>query len=155
MAVAGAGASHDREARIHELALTFRDYLTGQTGIELPAPDELSSGAASDPHGPAAVLAAVERLDHALAQLIDLTSIYTDHAAPSLEPLALPTAALLGAYLRAALGAHWLASDALDDEQLVLAFPDGVAVDLGQVARSALLSGAPHFTAVVAPLVAG
>lgn len=140
-----------RDERIAALAAQLLDYLRHGTDVELDNPEAMR-----DADGPDALVAAVERLDLALAQLTDLASVY-DGASPSLEPLALPAAALTGEYLRQATGAAWLApepDDPLPDDNLTLVTSDGIAIDLLGLARAALLSGAPNLRAVVATLVA-
>jgi hypothetical protein len=153
--VTGAGRAEHSEhlERIAELAYQFAGYLTAQTEIEV-----IDSGAVGDTHGPVAVLAAFERLDAALEQLADLASVYSDDRRASLEPLALPTAALAGEYLRHALGASWYpggldGGDRVPGESLVIVLPGGVAADLLAVVRAALLSGAPNLTAIARSLV--
>jgi hypothetical protein len=141
-----AASPASREEQIEALAGQLVAYLRHGTDVGLDEPR-----AVSDAHGPAALLAAVERLDLALAQLADLASIY-EGAGPSLEPLALPAAALTGEYLRHATGAAWLAPDPDDpmpDDALTIVTADGVAIDLLGVARASLLSGNPNFRAVI------
>lgn len=136
-----------RDGRIAALAERLVVYVRQATEIELEPP-----GAVSDARGPAALLAAIERLDLALAQLTDLASVY-ESAGPPLEPLALPVAALTGEYLRHATGATWLTPDPDDpmtDDTLTLVTSDGVAIDLLGVTRAALLGGNPNLRAVVA-----
>ena len=147
-----AASPASREERIAALATQFVDYVRQGTDVELDAP-----GAVSDARGPAALLEAVERLDLALGQLIDMASIYDDGASHSLEPLALPAAALTGEYLRLATGATWLTPDPDDpmpDDALTLVTNDGVAIDLLGLTRAALLGGNPNLRAVIARLVA-
>jgi hypothetical protein len=103
------------------------------------------------------LLVAVERLDLALGQLADLASVYDTSAGPSLEPLALPVAALTGEYLAAA-GSRWLPPDPDDptpSDGLTIVTAGGIAIDLLGVARATLLSGAPNLAAVVERLVDG
>lgn len=141
----------DRAKRLHAVAVGFRDYLQSQTDIELP-----DLGAVDRGNGHDALVMAVERIDLALGQMIDLATVYTDDARMSLEPLTVPTAALVGEYLRATLSATWLADEddtARMDDALVIVLPNGIAADLTGVARSALLSGAPNFAAVITSLI--
>lgn len=137
----------DRASRIQAVALGYRDYLRNQTDIEMA-----EIGAVDQSHGPDALVAAIERVDHALTQMIDLASVYTDDARMSLEPLLVPTAALVGEYLRVALTAEWMPDDGMQDA-LIIVLPNGIAADLVGVARTALLSGAPNFSAVIASLI--
>lgn len=146
-----AASPASRDEQIAALAEQFVAYLRQATDIKLDTP-----GAVSDAHGPAALLAAVERLDLALAQLLDMASVYDDASSPSLEALALPAAALTGEYLRHATGARWLAPDPDDpmpDDTLTLVTGDGIAIDLFGVTRAALLGGDPNLSAVIARLV--
>jgi hypothetical protein len=146
-----AASPANRDEQIAALATQFVAYLRQGTDVELDAP-----GVVSDAHGPAALLDAVERLDLALAQLVDLASVYDDGASMSLEPLVLPAAALTGEYLRAASGASWLAPDPDDpapDDTLAIVTTDGIAIDLLGAARATLLSGAPNLRSVVERLL--
>jgi len=141
----------DRASRVQAVALGFRDYLRNQTDIELP--DLTDLGAIRAAHGSEGLIPVMERLDFALAQMIDLATVYTDDARMSLEPLTVPTAALVGEYLRTTLAATWLDDDDDTQDSLVIVLPNGIAADLTGVARSALLSGAPNFTAVITALI--
>ncbi len=146
-----AASPASRDEQIAALAGQLVAYLRQATDIELDPP-----GAVSDARGLAALLAAVERLDLALAQLLDLASVYDDTGSPSLETFALPAAALTGEYLRLAAGASWLAPDPDDlmpDDTLTLVTSHGIAIDLLGVTRAALLSGDPNLSVVIARLV--
>jgi hypothetical protein len=146
-----AGASPaNRNDQIAALADQFVVYLRQGTDIEIAAP-----GAVSDARGSAALLAAVERLDLALGQLLDLASVY-EMAGPSLEPFTMPAAALTGEYLRHATGATWLPPDPDDpmpDDTLTIVTAGGIAIDLLGLARATLLSGNPNLRAIVARLI--
>jgi hypothetical protein len=147
MTASGSSAVPDQ---IQDAAHRFRAYLLQGTDIEL-----LEIGAVNSSHGPDVLVTAIERLDLALAQLIDLASVYSDDPRMSIEPLAVPTAALLGEYLRAALSAAWVLDDDHDTgESLVIALPNGIAADLTGVSRAALFSAAPNFSAVIEALLA-
>jgi hypothetical protein len=136
-----------REEQIAALATQFVVYLRQGTDVELDAPE-----AVSDAHGLSTVLDAIERLDLALGQMIDLASIYEDNSGPSLEPLALPAAALIGEYLRFGIDACWLPvdpDDPMPDDSMAIVTRDGIAIDLLGLARATLMSGAPNLRAVV------
>jgi hypothetical protein len=140
----------NRNDQIAALADQFVVYLRQGTDIEIDAP-----GAVSDARGSTALLAAVERLDLALAQLVDLASVY-EMAGPSLEPFAMPAAALIGEYLRHATGATWFPpdpDDPLPDDTLTIVSDGGIAIDLLGLARATLLSGHPNLRAIVARLI--
>lgn len=146
-----AASPASRDEQIAALATQFVAYLRQGTDVELDAP-----GAVSAARGPVAVLADIERLDLALAQLTDMASVYDSGASTSLEPLALPAAALTGEYLRHATGATWLSPDPDDpmpDDALTIVTCDGIAIDLLGLSRATLLSGAPNLRAAVARLV--
>jgi len=138
------GAGRDRAAWMAELARGFRDYLIGQTDIELVAIGEGTT-----------IALAFERLDLALGQLADLASIYGDDSRGMLAPLVVPTAALAGEYLRVLAGGTWVEPDPelpLDDSLLVV-LPNGIAVDLHGVARGAVGGVGPSLPSVVAALM--
>ncbi len=146
-----AASPASRDEQIAALAGQLIAYLRQATDVDLQAP-----GAVSDAHGLAALRTAVERLDLALAQLLDMASVYDDAGGPSLETFALPAAALTGEYLRHATGAAWLPpdpDDPLPDDTLTLVTSDGIAIDLLGVTRAALLGGNPNLSAVVTRLV--
>lgn len=130
----------DRDRRLDELAGTFRAYLTDQTGVELPPVDGL---AAAD------LRVALERLDLALGQLADLATVYGDDTRGMLDPLAAPSAALVGAYLRVTTGATWEAPDPSTADELAILLPGLPRLDLLGLARTALAGGAPRFAALV------
>lgn len=134
----------DRARQIAALAERFRDYLAHQTDTDM-----LEIEAVATDHG-LAVLTAFERLDAALALLIDLASVYDDAPRGTLEPLVLPAAALAGEYLRAAGLAGWHEPDDDDlagDADLVIVAAT-TAIDLAGVARAALASERPNLSAV-------
>lgn len=146
-----AASPANREEQIAALAAQLVAYLRQGTDVDVELPE-----AVSDAHGLSSVLDAIDRLDLALGHMVDLASIYEDNAGPSLEPLALPTAALAGEYLRHALEATWLSvdpDDPMPDDTLTLVTRDGIAIDLLGLARAALLSGAPNLRAVVERLI--
>ncbi len=143
-------SASERAGQIAALAHRLVEYLQQQTGNDIVEP-----GAVSNAYGPSHFLLAFERLDAALDQIGDLASVYADDPRATLEPLVLPTAALAGEYLRAALGARWHEpnDDPLAGEALILVLPDGIAIELVGVARAAILSSAPNLTAVARRLV--
>jgi hypothetical protein len=147
-----AASPANRDEQIAALATQFVAYLRQGTDVELEAP-----GAVSDAHGLDALLDAIERLDLALEQLVDLASVYDDGASMSLETLVVPAAVLTGEYLRVAGGASWLAPDPDDpapDDSLAIVTSDGIAIDLLGAARATLLSGAPNLRSIVERLLA-
>lgn len=133
----------ERPRQIAALAERFRDYLTHQTDTDM-----LEIEAVATDHG-LGVLAAFERLDAALAVLLDLASVY-ESARGTFEPLVLPAAALAGEYLRAAGLATWHEPEeddfGADDALVIVAGP--TAIDLAGVARAALASDRPNLSAV-------
>jgi hypothetical protein len=92
---------------------------------------------------------ALARLDLALGQLADLTTVYGDDSRSMLDPLVAPAAVAAGDYLRAALGANWQASDPLAPEEFVILVPGQPALDLLGLARMALAGGAPNLATLV------
>jgi hypothetical protein len=121
--------------RLAQVARGFRDYLAGQTGVEVPTAEGITRATLAD---------ALALLDLALGQLADLTLVYGDDSHGVLDPLALPTAALAADYLRAALEAEWLAPDPGDpsgDQMLLVALPNRRPVDLLGTVRVALAGG--------------
>ncbi|HMM43717.1 MAG TPA: hypothetical protein PKA95_17620 [Thermomicrobiales bacterium] len=137
--------SGERSRQIATLAEQFRDYLTHQTDTDMPKIEAVATD-----YG-LGVLAAFERLDAALALLLDLASVYDDAgpARGALEPLVLPAAALAGEYLRAAGLAAWHESgdDDLADDALIIVAAT-TAIDLTGVARAALASERPNLSAI-------
>lgn len=139
------------------LAANFAHYLSGLTGVAVTPPATLTP-ASGNPTDHSPLLQAIERLDHALAQVIDLASVYGDDPRLTTEPLIAPVAVLAGAYLHASGAAAWLprsehaapVGSGLPDEEIAIATPNGYALDLQGVARVALFSGAPNLHAIVA-----
>jgi hypothetical protein len=130
----------ERAQQLTALAANFRAFLADQTGVELLLAENVT---AND------LPAALERLDLALGQLADLTTVYGDDSRGMLDPLVAPAAVAVGDYLRAALGASWQASDPLAPEELVILMPGQPALDLLGLARVALAGGAPNLAALV------
>lgn len=116
---------------LFEAARGFRHYLIDQTGIALP---EL--GVVSASHDPVALQTAFDLLDHALAQLADLASVYSDTPQASLEPLVAPTTALAGEYLCQYLGARWQVAE--DDTTILVGER---TLPLHDIVRATVLSG--------------
>src|SRR6478672_9010159 len=85
----------ERAQQLTALAANFRAFLADQTGVELLLAEHVT---AND------LPAALERLDLALGQLADLTTVYGDDSRGMLDPLVAPAAVAVGDYLRAALG---------------------------------------------------
>lgn len=129
-----------RDEQYSEYARGYEDYLRAQTGIELQAPQ------ADDPNS---LRASFERLDLALGQIADLASVYGSDSRADIEPLTTPTAVLAGEYLRVGMGAIWMEPAYEGDQSLLLATPNGIALDLEGVARSTLMSSQPNLTALV------
>jgi hypothetical protein len=145
----GNGMSNERPAddQLAHIARGFRDYLAGQTGVELPAAERVSR---------TTLVEALALLDLALGQLADLTLVYGDDSRGVLDPLALPAAALVADYLRTALGAVWLTPDPHDpsgDQMLLLALPDRRTVDLLGTVRVALASSPLNLSETVVALI--
>ncbi len=129
-----------RDQQLREYALGFAEYLSAQTGILLSPPES---------QRPASLRGSMERLDLALGQIADLASVYGDDSRHDIEPLIIPAAALAGEYLRDGLDARWLEPAYEGDDALLLATPDGIAIDMVGVARAALMSPQPNLTALV------
>jgi hypothetical protein len=134
-------SERQRQEQLTTLAANFRAFLAQQTGVELLPADGLDV---------AALPAALERLDLALAQLADLTTVYGDDSRGMLDPLVAPAAVAAGDYLRAALGATWQAADPFAPEELVILVPGQPALDLLGLARVALAGGAPNLAKLLA-----
>lgn len=130
----------ERGEQLSEYAKGFAEYLTSQTGIELAPPDAQSQDS---------LRRSFERLDLALGQIADLASVYGDDSRHDIEPLTVPTAVLAGEYLRVGFDARWLEPAYEGDAALLLATPDGIALDMDGVARTALMSSQPNLTAFV------
>ena len=130
----------ERAQQLTALAANFRAFLADQTGVELLLAEHVT---AND------LPAALERLDLALGQLADLTTVYGDDSRGMLDPLVAPAAVAVGDYLRAALGASWQASDPLAPNDAVILMPGQPALDLLGLARVALAGGAPNLAALV------
>jgi hypothetical protein len=134
----------ERAQQLTALAANFRAFLADQTGVELLSAEGLTT---------AELPTALERLDLALGQLADLTTVYGDDSRGMLDPLVAPAAMAVGDYLRATLGASWQADDPLAPEELVILVPGQPALDLLGLARMALSGGAPNLAALAAKLV--
>lgn len=136
-----AGDARNRAVRMAELARVFREYLVGQTDVELV---ELDTGAAT-------VALAFERLDLALGQLADLASVYGDESRGMLDPLVMPAAALAGEYLRLLAAAAWVEPDPdlPPDDSLLLALASGVVIDLHGLVRAALAGPGAQLAAAI------
>jgi hypothetical protein len=134
-----------REDQLAALASHFAYYVEQQTGAVLIEPSAA---------GPAGLLSAVAQLDEALGQLADLASVYGTDPRADLEAFTLPAAALIGAYLHQATGATWVGPEIEADTTVLIAMPNGLAVDLTGFARATLLSGLPNFSALLQKLLA-
>ncbi|MEZ4520225.1 MAG: hypothetical protein R3A46_01090 [Thermomicrobiales bacterium] len=130
----------ERNARIAEIAAQFLTFIDVQTGTAPPAPEEV---------GESDMLQAFVALDEALDQLADLADVYGTDRMQSIEPLVLPAAALVGEYLRFGAGATWVEPIIDADTTLVIATPDGIAVDLTGAVRASLFSGMANLKIMV------
>lgn len=130
----------DREQQIADVASQFLVFIEVQTGSVPPVPDNLET---------AGLLDAIEALDSSLDQLADLADVYGADRMRSIEPLVLPSAALVGEYLRAAAGATWIEPIIDADTTLVIAMPGGVAVDLTGAVRASMMSGVSNLRLMV------
>ncbi|RIK45227.1 MAG: hypothetical protein DCC58_07115 [Chloroflexi bacterium] len=133
-----------RAAWLAELGRGFREYLVGQTEIDLVALESDDT----------TLIVAFERFDLALGQLADLASVYGDDSRGMLDPLVLPAAALTGEYLRVLAGAAWVEPDpdVPADDSLLLVLANGLAIDLHGIARAALGGSGPGLGAAIARL---
>lgn len=136
----------ERDEQLSEYARGFAEYLASQTGVSLPLPES------RDRH---LLRASFERLDLALGQIVDLASVYGDDSRHDIEPLIVPTAVLAGEYLRVGVSGRWLEAAYEGDTALLLSTPDGIALDMHGLARSALLSPEPNLTAFLDRLLNG
>lgn len=140
-----ADANPTRAEQLATLAAYFVSYIEQQTGAALVAPSAVSA---------TGLLSAAAQLDEALGQLADLASVYGTDPRADLEAFTLPTAALIGAYLWQAAGATWVEPESDADTTVLIAMPNGLAVDLTGFARATLLSGLPNFSALLQKLLA-
>ncbi|MFW6074206.1 MAG: hypothetical protein ACOC9Y_01330 [Chloroflexota bacterium] len=130
---------------IETLASRFAEYLEIQTDAQIPAPDSVSE---------ATLVESVERLDAALNQLMDLASIYGSDPRLDIEPLALPSAALYGEYLRHATGGAWKKTGDGHDESLIMTFDGAGHVDVLAAVRGSLFSGMSNLAAMARDVIA-
>lgn len=130
----------ERDSQFAEYALGFEEYLRAHTAIDLQVPRA---------HDAQSLRASFEQLDLALGQIADLASVYGNDSRADIEPLTTPTAVLAGEYLRVGMGASWMEPAYEGDQSLLLATPNGIALDLEGVARSTLMSSQPNLTALV------
>lgn len=139
--------SDERSQQIAALAERFRDYLTNQTDTDMTALKAVENAHGLD------VVQAFERLDAALAVLIDLASVYDDMPRSTLESLVLPAAALAGEYLRVARLAEWHhpEDDSPDDDLTIVV--GSSAIELTGVVRAALAGDRPNLSAVAQRIV--
>lgn len=131
---------NEREEQLSNYARGFAEYLAAQTGVEISMPENQDAD-----H----LRGSIERLELALEQLADLASVYGEDSRHDVEPLVMPTAVLAGEYLRVGAGARWLEPAFDGDTALLLAMPDGVALDMHGLAHSTLVSPHQHLTTVV------
>lgn len=133
-----------REEHITRMATRFADYLNAQVDANVPTPEQIEDSAEVDLFG---------RLDAALEQLMDLTSIYGSDPRLDLDPLILPASALIGEYLRHTLGASWAELEEGDDgETLTLRLANGQKLDVTIATRGTILTGKPNTRAMAAAL---
>jgi len=134
-----------RDEQLAALARHFVAYIEQQTGAALAEPVAV---------GADGLASAVARLDDALGQLADLASVYGTDPRADLEAFTLPAAALIGAYLTHAAGASWVEPEGDADTTVLIAMPNGLALDLTGFAQATLLSGRPSFSALLPKLLA-
>lgn len=135
--------SFSREEQIERMAARFADYLNAQVDAGLPMPDEVEASSDSDLFG---------KIDAALEQLMDLTSIYGSDPRLDLDPLILPVSALVGEYLRRTLDASWAEPYPGDGETLTLRLASGQKLDVTIASRGTILTGKPNFRAMASAL---
>ena len=129
----------DRDAQIAAVARQFVDFIEAQTGSAPPQPAEVEAGE---------LPAAFGALDDSLNQLADLGHVYGTDRMDAIEPLVLPTAALMGEYMRHASDAAWIEPALDEDTTLIIQTADGVTVDLTGAVRVSLLSGMSNLKAL-------
>ena len=133
-----------RDEQISEIAFHFVEFIDSQTGSAPPIPGDFDASE---------LLSAFEALDESLNQLADLADVYGTDRMQAIEPLVLPTAALVGEYMRHAAGADWIEPVIDADTTLIIATTDGVAVDLTGAVRASLLSGISNLKTMVDRLI--
>ena len=134
-----------RDAQLTALAQHFVVYIEQQTGAVLAEPEAM---------GADGLASAVAQIDDALGQLADLASVYGTDPRADLEVFTLPAAALIGAYLIQAADARWVEPESDADTTVLIAMPNGLALDLTGFAQATLLSGRPSFSALLPKLLA-
>jgi hypothetical protein len=133
-----------RDAQIAEIAVKYVEFIETQTGLALFAPELIDAARVNE---------AFSTLDAALDQMSDFADVYGSERMHALEALVLPTAALVGEYLIHGADAVWVEPVFEADTTLVIAMPDGVAVDLTGAVRAALLSGVPNLRIMAGRLI--
>ena len=133
-----------RDDQIGVVATQFVLFIDTQTGAAPPEPHDV---------GASELLSAFEALDESLNQLADLADVYGTDRMQAIEPLVLPTAALVGEYLRHATGARWVDPVIDAETTLIIATTGGVAVDLTGAVRASLLSGVSNLKTMVDRLI--
>lgn len=136
--------SSARNEHIARMATRFADYLNAQVDADLPTPGSIDTSAGVDLFG---------KLDAALEQLMDLTSVYGSDPRLDLDPLILPASALIGEYLRHTIDARWADLEEGDDgETLTLQLASGQKLDVTVATRGTILTGKPNTRAMAAAL---
>lgn len=133
-----------RDEQIAAIATQFTHYIETQTGEAVPVPSDVDATNVDE---------AFSALDAALDQMADLADVYGADRLQALEPLVLPTAALAGEYLIHGAGAAWIEPVIDADTTLIVATPDGVAVDLTGSVRASLMSGVSNLRVMAARLI--
>jgi len=130
----------EREEQIADVASHFVHFIEAQTGSKLQHPECIE---------PSDLIAVFAALDESLNQLADLADVYGSDRMRAIESLVLPTAALVGEYMRNAAGAVWLEPIIDADTTLIIATSDGVAVDLTGAVLASLMSGMSNLRMMV------
>ena len=133
-----------RDEQIRAVASQFIRFIELQTDSAPPDPDSVD---------PDSLISAAGELDAALNQLVDMGDAYGTDRMSAAEPLVLPAAAVLGEYLRAGASARWEEPEVDADTTLIVATPDGIAIDLTGAVRASLLTGEANLRMMIERLV--